>query len=152
MRVAILKSGVVTNVILAGSVNAAPLEAGETAVAAAPGVGPGWSYDGAAFAPPPPAPEPVPDKISDRQFAQGLAGAGLITQAEALEWVGPGVLPAAIAAFIAGLPLALRFDAEMVLKGATEFRRSHPMTAMFGGAVGMSPAQVDDFWRLCATL
>lgn len=102
--------------------------------------------------PPPPAVAPVERFISDRQFAQGLAVRGLITQAEALEWVGPGTLPAAIAAFIAGLPQSERFAAEMVLRGATAFDLDHPMTGVFASAVGMDAAALRAFWAFCASL
>jgi hypothetical protein len=95
---------------------------------------------------------PFPDMISDRQFSQGLAHAEIITQAEALAWVGPGTLPPAMAAFIAGMPEASRFDIEMVLTGATQFSRSHPLTLTFANAVGMSPQQLDQFWIMCAGL
>lgn len=95
---------------------------------------------------------PVPDEISDRQFSHGLARQGIITETEALDWVGPGTLPAAIETFIAGLPATQQFDARMVLKGATIFKRSHPLTAAFGQAVGMSAAQIDAFWSYCAAL
>ena len=107
--------------------------------------------DGAWQAPPSP-PQPVPETISDRQFAQGLAKQGLITTAEALAWVGPGALPAAMVAFLDGLPAAERFDAEIILTGATEFCRSYPLTAAFGQATGMDSTALDDFWRFCATL
>lgn len=93
-----------------------------------------------------------PDTISDRQFAQGLAHAGLITHAEALAWVGPGTLPASIAGFLQSLPEQMRFDAEILLVGATQFKRSHPMTATFSAAVGMTPQQLDQFWMMCASL
>jgi hypothetical protein len=93
-----------------------------------------------------------PDVISDRQFAQGLAHAGVITQAEALAWVGPGELPPTMSAFVAQMPEASRFDIEMVLTGATQFSRSHPLTAVFGEAVGMVPQQLDQFWMMCAAL
>lgn len=97
-------------------------------------------------------PAPVPETISDRQFFQGLALSGLITQEEALAAVGTGVVPAAMAAFIDQLPLEQQFGARMVLSGAVEFHRSHPLTAAFGAMQGMTSAQIDDLWRFCAGL
>jgi len=93
-----------------------------------------------------------PDVITDRQFAHGLAKAGLISMAEAKAWVGPGTLPAAIAGFIASMPEAMRDDVEIVLIGATSFSRKHPLTETFGQSVGMTPQQLDQFWMMCASL
>lgn len=102
----------------------------------------------AAVAPPP----PVPASISDRQFFQGLALRNVITQEEALAAVKTGDLPALIAAYVAELPDAEKFSAEMLLSGATVFERAHPFTARFGDAMNWSPAQLDDFWRFCGAL
>lgn len=98
------------------------------------------------------AENPVPPGISDRQFAQGLATRGFITEAEALAWVSAGTLPAAIDAFVASLPASDRFGARMILQGATTFERAHPFTAAFGSAVGMDATALDSFWRECAAL
>lgn len=97
-----------------------------------------------AFEPPPP---PVPAEISDRQFFHILAVDGLITEAEALAAVKTGDAPAAFEAFIASLPEAERFNARMLLEGATTFRRDHPLTNAFGSMYGMTPEQIDDLWR-----
>lgn len=95
---------------------------------------------------------PVPETISDRQFAQGLAHQGLISQTEALDWVRTGALPAAVSAFLTGLPPATRFDTEMILSGATEFRRSHPLVSAVGAQAGKTETEIDELWRFCATL
>lgn len=95
---------------------------------------------------------PVPDVISDRQFAQGLAHRSIITEAEALAWVGNGTLPAAMETFIEGLPATQTFDARMILQGATEFRRSHPMVDVFGAALSFTSAQIDELWIYCSSL
>jgi hypothetical protein len=95
---------------------------------------------------------PVPQFISDRQFAQQLAKMGLITKAEALEWVKAGVVPAAFDAFVQSLPVDQQFDAEMLLSGATQFDRYHQFTETFGAARDMTPDQIDQLWRDAATL
>ena len=100
----------------------------------------------------PPPPAPVPASISDRQFFQGLALQSVITQEEALAAVKTGELPALIAAYVAELPDAEKFSAQMLLSGATVFERAHPFTARFGLAMGWTDAQLDDFWRFCAAL
>jgi hypothetical protein len=104
-----------------------------------------------ADAPPP----PVPETISNRQFAEALAFQGLITQAEALTWVKGGAVPPKLQAVVDTIPDAnTKFGTQMLLDGATQFDRSHPMVAQLGA--GMSPpetpAQLDDIWRMAATL
>lgn len=95
---------------------------------------------------------PVPSTISDRQFFQQLAIAGLITQDEALAAVQTGSLPAAFVTFIDQLPAAKRFDAKMKLTGATTFERSNPLTDAFGAMYGMNSEQIDELWRVASQL
>jgi hypothetical protein len=102
----------------------------------------------------PPTPPPVtPEEISHRQFFHGLALQGVITKDEALAAVKTGTMPALIESFINAItdPNA-RFNAEILLSGATVFKRSHPLTAQFGAAQGWSSDQIDAFWRACAAL
>jgi hypothetical protein len=106
----------------------------------------------APYVAPPPEQEPVPEEISDRQFFQQLAIAGLITQDEALAAVMTGALPAAMLTFVASLPADQQFAARMALCGATVFKRSHPLTAAFASAEGMTPEQIDALWRAAAAL
>lgn len=93
---------------------------------------------------PTPEPEPaVPDKISDRQFFHVLAKRGMITPEEALQAVKTGDLPAALEAYVSSMPDDQEFDVRMLLEGATEFRRDHPLTVAFGAFFGMTPEQID---------
>jgi hypothetical protein len=93
------------------------------------------------------APPIVPDIISDRQFFQQLAIAGLITEDEALAAVMTGTIPQAMEAFVEALPTGQQqFSARMVLCGATTFERSHPLVQAFGAAQGMSDEQIDQLW------
>ena len=94
----------------------------------------------------------VPQTISDRQFFQQLAIAGIISQEEALAAVKTGDIPAALSGFIAALDDAARFNAEMLLSGATIFARNHPLTDAIAAAQGMTPEQVDDFFHAAAQL
>lgn len=172
MRYALIKNGIVENVIEADTITTAEaieaaLAAGELPVGyvvpdgfltveATGDVGPGHTYDGEAFAPPPPEPVVLPP-ISDRQFFQALAlpPFSIITTAEALAAVKTGELPAALAAIVAAIPDATeRFNAEMILSGATTFARTHPMVAAIAGA--MTPpwaeAEIDAFWTFAASL
>lgn len=96
---------------------------------------------------------PVPEDISDRQFYQMLAIEDTITEAEALEAVQIGRIPAALQAMIDTITdPADRFSAQMLLSGATVFRRSHPLTVQIGLLQGRSAGQIDDFWRAAALL
>ena len=93
----------------------------------------------------------VPEEISDRQFAMGLAIAGLITQAEALAFVKTGEVPAALQAMIGAIEGDdARFEAEMLVSGATVFKRSHPLVSMIASQVGWTEQQTDQFWYDCA--
>ncbi len=92
-------------------------------------------------------PLPVPATISDRQFFQQLAIAGIISNEDALAAVKTGTIPAALGALIAQMPVEAQFGAEMILSGATIFERNHPMTIAIGMGYGMTSEQVDDFFR-----
>lgn len=94
----------------------------------------------------------VPQIISDRQFFQQLAVQGVITDDEALAAVGPGTLPAALSKLIDGLPSDQQFPAKMLLVGAVQFDRKHPMVAVLGQAFGWSDAQLDSLWTNAAAL
>lgn len=102
---------------------------------------------------PEPAPRLAPpDAISDRQFFQGLAQRGLISEAEALTAAGRGEIPARLEQAIAALPEAERFAARMAISGAVTFHRSSPITAALAANLGMNAADLDDLWRFCAAL
>ena len=45
-----------------------------------------------------------------------------------------------------------RFAAEMLLSGATIFRRDHPLTDQIGAAQGMTEEQIDAFFASAAQL
>lgn len=95
-------------------------------------------------------PRPVQPEISDRQFFQALAIAGIISEADALAAVQTGALPAPIAAIIDAMPD--QFAARMLLSGATTFERRHPLTDALASALGYSPAQTDELFRAAAAL
>lgn len=100
-----------------------------------------------------PDPESIIPTISDRQFYQQAALAGYITKADALAAVQSGFIPAILQQIVDNtLDPAEKFDAEMLLSGATEFKRGHPLTIKIGGAFGLSDDQLDQFWRDAAKL
>lgn len=99
------------------------------------------------------APEPVPDAISDRQFAQALADLGVISRAEALAFVKRGEVPTDLQTKIDLIPdEEERFAVDMQVSGATIFERSHPSTVTLADALGWTSAQMDTLWRSAAAL
>lgn len=110
--------------------------------------------DGDSFvaAPPPATPVvPVPASISDRQFFQQLAVAGIITQDQALA-SNAAVIPAPLLTIIDAMPANQQFATKMLVSGATLFERQNPVTIAIGSAYGMTSDQVDDFFRAAASL
>jgi hypothetical protein len=97
-------------------------------------------------------PDRIPVEISDRQFFQQMAIEGRITQVEALDAVGSGVIPAAMDVLVEQLPENHRFAARMLIRGATTFRRDHPVTELIGQLYGMTAEQIDTTWRNAAKL
>lgn len=97
-------------------------------------------------------PPPLIDPISDRQLFQQLALAGEITHDEALSAVKTGALPAVLQAMVTHLPDDQQFAAQMMLCGATQMWRHHPMTLAFAQARGWGEAQLDAFWRSAGAL
>lgn len=102
--------------------------------------------------PDPPVVPYVPQVISDRQFFQQLAVQGVITQDEALAAVCTGTLPASLAALVSALPAEQQFGADMLLKGAVQFDRSHPLVPALGQAFGWTAAQLDALWTAAYAL
>jgi hypothetical protein len=95
----------------------------------------------------------MPRVISDRQFSQALAVQGAITQEEALSAVRTGAIPAAMQTFIEAIPdQEQQFGATMLLSGAVEFDRNHPLVESFRQAMGWTLQQTNDLWRLAAAL
>lgn len=97
-------------------------------------------------------PEPVPHSISDRQFFQQLAVLGKITEAEAEAAVATGEIPAAMLALVDQLPAEQQFPARMLLKGATVFEYSHPMTSTIASLYDWNETQKADLFRAAAVL
>jgi hypothetical protein len=95
----------------------------------------------------------TPCIISDRQFFHALALHGAITQEEALAAVRTGAIPAAMRTFIDAIPnQEQHFGATMLLSGAVEFDRNHPLVESFRQAMGWTMQQTNDLWRLAAAL
>ncbi len=100
----------------------------------------------------PVTPEPI-RPISDRQFYQKAALKGLITQADALNAVQTGFIPLPLQTIVDQISDPTeKFSAEMLLSGATIFYREHPLTNEIGAAFGMTPEQIDVFFRSAGAL
>lgn len=96
---------------------------------------------------------PVPETVSDRQFAQVLAKMGVMTQDEALAFVKVGEVPAKLQAAIDSIEDPdQRFAVNMAVSGATTFNRSNPSTLFLLKALGWTPEQADDLWRAAAAV
>ncbi|WP_457492065.1 hypothetical protein [Tardiphaga sp. P5_C7] len=98
-----------------------------------------------------PPPLPVPASISDRQFFQQLAVAGIISEDEALA-SNAAVIPAPLLALIEQMPAAQRFGVKMLVSGATTFERENNVTIAIGQAYGMTSDQIDQFFTAAAAL
>lgn len=99
-----------------------------------------------------PSPEPIP-AISRRQFYQGLALQDKITKPEALAAIQTGTIPPAMQSMVDGISDEnAKFEACMLLTGASEFERSHPLVSVFASAQQMTEAEVDTFWLFCHSL
>lgn len=91
--------------------------------------------------------------ISDRQFFQALAMKGLVSKDEALAAVQTGAIPNALAVFLAQIKDPdEHFAALMLLSGATQFERHHPLVDNFGHEAGLTDQELDDLWRSAASL
>lgn len=105
-----------------------------------------------------PPPEPVVEPelirpITDRQFYQKAALEGFITQADALNAVQTGFIPLRLQAIVDQLSDPnQKFSAEMLLSGATIFYREHPLTDKIGEAFGMTPNQIDEYFKAAVLL
>lgn len=124
----------------------------------------GWRWaDGALVARDVPArPRPLPD-LSDRQFARGLWGDGVITYADFLGFIGPGSIPGPIQVIVntladddTGAPTP-RKEAVGFLTGAKSYAFAHPLVEVFRQAMAAAdPRWTSDYlrarWAVWATL
>lgn len=97
------------------------------------------------------SPPTVPQSISDWQFFQQLAIAGIITQDQALA-SNAAIIPPPLMAIIDAMPFDQQFKTKMLISGATTFERNHPITIAVGTAYGMTSDQIDAFFSAAAQL
>lgn len=94
---------------------------------------------------------PVPQVITDYQFFLQLHIQGIISEQEAIDSNG-GVIPAPLLTLINAMPADQILGVKMLVGGATEYHRDHPVTIAIGTAYGWSPVQIDNFFRAAALL
>ena len=107
-----------------------------------------WLAEGNTPSPAEPDIIPVPQIISNRQFFQQAAIDGVITQQEALDAVKTGTIPAVLQNIVDSISGPMdRFNAQMLLSGATVFERNHPLVAVIQNSLNWSSEQIDQFFR-----
>jgi hypothetical protein len=112
-----------------------------------------WLAEGNTPTPPSPDLLPVPQIISDRQFFQQAAIDGIITQQEALDAVKTGTIPAMLQNIVDSISDSMdKFNAQMLLSGATVFERNHPLVATIENSLNWNSEQVDQFFRNASKL
>lgn len=95
---------------------------------------------------------PVPASISRRQFLLALLGAGFITPSEAISAATAGALPAAVSALFSALPPTEATGAIITWASMTMAERNDPLILMLIDAGIASAADVDNLFRVGATL
>ena len=100
----------------------------------------------------------VPASITDRQFAEGLWHDGIITYEQFLAFVGPGTIPQPLMDLLDTLPddetgqPTPRKTAIGLVTGSTVYDRADPLVDIVRQAHGWSVEQLDDRWRVWASL
>lgn len=137
MRAALVRNGIVENLIIAGP-DYAPDAGCELVPIGDDPVAIGAAWDGVSFTLPVPAAVPVPEAVTMRQARVALLHLGLFDQVEAA---------------LQGIPDDLQRRVALQTweySGAVE--RNNPLILMLGPAIGLTPAQIDGLFRLAATL
>lgn len=135
MRLAEIKNGVVVNVIEVDPATTPDWAAGWPEAGQA---GPGWTYDGEVFSPPPP---PTPEDTR--------AAMPPITRRQLrLTLVRNGISLADVSTAIAAIPDDLtRAEAEIEWEDASTYERLHPTLLTIADALALSPEHVDAMWQ-----
>jgi hypothetical protein len=97
-------------------------------------------------------PDPVPEKVTETQFMRAAVKVGIVTAAEAKAYLARGVIPAFVETAVAQIPANVRTDAELKIIGSDTFHRTDPVFAMLIAGGAATSEQVDDLFRLAATL
>lgn len=95
---------------------------------------------------------PVPIAISDRQFFHAAAKLGIVTQEEALAAASIGTIPPILEQIISQLPDGPQFDARIMIASAVTYERNNPLVEAVRQSLGWTHEQVNDLFRLAASL
>jgi hypothetical protein len=95
---------------------------------------------------------PVPASISRRQLLLALAQMGLISGEEALAAAQTGAVPAAVQAVFDNMQPADKLSAQITWASMSVAERDHPLVLALAQANDMSAGEIDDFFRLAASL
>ena len=127
MKAHVISNGVIANTVEVDSLNALPnlVEATKGSI--------GWGYADGVFTPPPVPPVPVPASVTMRQARLALLGAGLLDLVET-----------AIAA--AGPAAKIEWDY------ATEVQSASGLVPAMATALGLTDAQIDALFVTASTL
>lgn len=82
-------------------------------------------------------------RIPRGDFAVAAAKAGIVTDAEAINWAGGTSLPAGIESAFSGLPVGDQLAARVEALTVSHIRRTAPLILMLQGALSLTDAQVD---------
>ena len=133
MRAHVIENGVVANTIEVESLDFMPgLINGEVGSI-------GWLWDGTALTPPPTMPVPVPSEVSNAQAREAL--------------IRSGISIASVNAALAAIPDPVEREVAVTQwEYRATIRRDAELVTSMAGAMNLTPAQVDDLFRLAATL
>jgi hypothetical protein len=98
------------------------------------------------------SPSPVPAQVTETQFMIAARRKDMVTWDEVDAYLGSGVIPAFVVAALAPLSEEQRREAQAKIKGSSTFHRADPVFAMLIAGGAATSEQVDDLFRLAATL
>jgi len=102
--------------------------------------------------PPTTAPDPIPEQVTETQFMIAARRKDMVTWDEVDAYLGSGVIPAFVVAALAPLSDEQRREAQAKIKGSSTFHRADPVFTLLIAGGAATAAQVDDLFRLAATL
>ena len=98
-------------------------------------------------------PAPVPQSVTDIQFALACVASGLMTAQEAEDWVGAGVLPSSVTAALSAITDPQTLAAVRIrIRGARVIERSNLVIDLLQQHLGLTSQQVDAVFVLAAGL
>lgn len=133
MRAHVIKNGVVVNTIIVDSLDALPdlIPATHGDI--------GWLWDGQTLSEPLASPTPVPSEVSNAQAREAL--------------IRSGISIASVDAALAAISDPVEREVAVTQwEYRSSIRRDAGLVVSMAGAMNLTPAQVDDLFRLAATL